>query len=291
MGPGMFMIQEVPPGKVVDLHKLGGVRFTVYNKADEPHDFNLTCRKPTQAGLVEWEKGYEEIPDAAWCRLEEPTFTIPAKGEKQVGLIIEIPDAPENYNRKFMLGVVLKTGLDPAFGVGLAVTCRVEIETAVNDHLGANPGAALATVPGTIALSGKPGATVSGPVRLRNNTAGRLAASVERLSVVETDPTRQARYFASGLQPQIEPWLAPQMAAFALESGGENRLLFSGTIPASAEVGKKYEELAFIRAKAADGKELMTFVRLHCQVEATEPAKAEPPAKPTTPAPEKPTKP
>ena len=136
------------------------------------------------------------------------------------------------------------------------------------------------------------------------------------LPQVYADPIKHPRYDSNGFEPQKEPWLAPQSAAFPLDAGGGTLLSFSGTIPATAEVGKKYEELAFVRATTADGKELMTFVRLHCQVQAApvvepttpsakaetaEPAKAEPakaesakaePATPaTTPAVETPIKP
>lgn len=278
MGPGMFMVQEVPPGREVNLHKVGGVLFTVTNRADHAMDYTLSCHRPQEGGLPTWEQGYEEIPNAAWCYLEETTITVPAKSEKQVGLIINIPDEPENYNRKFMLAVILNTGKVGNTSVGLAVACRVQIETAINDHLDSSTGAPLAIVPGTITVSGKPGASVSGSVLVRNNTSGRLDAAVIRLPQVYSDPIKHPRYDSNGFQPQKEPWLASQAAAFPLDVGGGTLLAFTGTIPATAEVGKKYEELAFIRATTSDGKELMTFVRLHCQVQATPVAESATPA-------------
>lgn len=302
MGPGMIMVQNIPPGQEVDLHKLGGTMFTIVNRSDKDQDYNLTCQQPITGGVPEWEKGYEEISDPAWCRVEESVFTVPAHGEKKVGLIIHIPDLPELYNRKFMLAVVLKGGRQLGTSVGLAVACRVQIETAINDHLDSSTAAPLAVVPGTITVSGKPGAAVSGSVLVRNNTSGRFDATVVRLPQVYEDPIKHPRYYSNGFEPQKEPWLAPQSAAFPLDACGGTLLSFSGAIPATAEVGKKYEELAFVRATTADGKELMTFVRLHCQVQAApvvesttpsaktetaepakaEPAKAEP--EPATPA-------
>jgi hypothetical protein len=291
MGPGMFMVQAVPPGREVNLRKLGGVLFTVTNRSDHAMDYTLSCHRPKEGGLPTWEQGYEEIPNAAWCYLEETTITVPAKSEKQVGLIINIPDEPENYNRKFMLAVILNTGKVGNTSVGLAVACRVQIETAINDHLDSSTAAPLAVVPGTITLSGKPGATVSGSVLVRNNTSGRIDATVVRLPQVYADPMKHPRYDSNGFQPQKEPWLAPQTAAFPLAAGGGTLLSFTGTIPATAEVGKKYEELAFIRATMPDGKELMTFVRLHCQVPAAESAKVESATPAITPAAETPIKP
>ena len=288
MGPGMFMVQDVPPGREIDLHKLGGVLFTVTNRADHAMDYTLRCQRPKEGGLPTWEQGYEEIPNAAWCYLEETTITVPAKSEKQVGLIINIPDEPENYNRKFMLAVILNTGKVGNTSVGLAVACRVQIETAINDHLDSSTAAPLAVVPGTITVRGKPGATVSGCALVRNNTGGRLDAAVMRLPQVYADPIKHPRYDSNGFQPHQEPWLAPQTPVFPLAVGAGTLLSFTGTIPATADMGKTYEELAFIRATAPDGKEWMTFVRLHCQVQTTESVKAESATPATTPAVETP---
>src|SRR5664279_2476097 len=98
LAPGMFMLQDVPPGQEVKLRMINGVLFTISNTANQAQDYTLTCRRPSQAGLATWEKGYEEIPDPTWCSLDETTITVPAKGDKQVGLVINIPDLPTNYN-------------------------------------------------------------------------------------------------------------------------------------------------------------------------------------------------
>jgi hypothetical protein len=269
MGPGMLMVQAVPPGQEVDLHKLGGTLFTIYNRSDKDQDYNLTCSSPSKGGVTEWEKGYEEIPDAGWCRVEEAVFTIPAKSEKQVGLIIRIPDAPENYNRKFMLAVVLKSGRNVGTSVGLAVASRVQIETAVKGQLAESGGGAIALAPGTISIAGKPGGAVSGTVQVRNNTGQRLEAQIERLPQVYADPAKHARYGSAGRQLQLaEPWLAPRAPGLAIDPGGVFSLEFSGAIPAAAVPGQRYEELAFINARLADGTPLMTFVRLQVDLAA-----------------------
>lgn len=280
MGPGLFMVQNVTPGQEIDLRKLGGLLFTVENDSGQEQDYNLTCRKPSQSGLTDWEKGYEEIPDPAWCRVEEAVFTIPARGKKQIGLIIAIPQAAENLNRKFMLAVVLKAGKDPAFGVGLAIAARVQIETTVNDQLADERGAAVAIAPGTLTLSGTPGAIVSGVVQVRNNTGARIETQIERLPQVYPDPAKHGRYVSNGFQPHPgEPWFVPRTPGFVLDAGGMQSLEFSGTIPATAALGQRYEELAFIRATAADGKAVLTLVRIQlvmATADAAKPAAAQP---------------
>jgi hypothetical protein len=266
MGPGMFMVQDVPPGREVDLHKLGGIRFTIYNRSATNQDYTLRCARPGQGGLATWEKGYEEIPNAAWCYLQESVITVPAQGEKQVGLIINIPDEPENYNRKFMLAVILTSGKTGNTSVGLAVACRVQIETAVNEEVGAATAAPLAVVPGTLTVRGKPGDPITGSVLVRNNTSNALSASLERLPQIYDDPVKHPRYYSNGFLPQTSAWLEAPFAAFPLAAGAEQRVQLTGTIPATAENGTKTEALAFIRATSAEGKEIITFVRLHCLV-------------------------
>jgi hypothetical protein len=281
MGPALFMVQDVPPGQEVNLHTLGGVVFTVVNDSDQEQSYALVCRRPSQAGVVEWEKGYEEIPDPAWCKLEEASFTVPARGEKKTGLVINIPDKPENYNRKFVLAVMLSavsSDQAAAFGVGLAVTARVEIETTV-DPRPATGGGPIGTVPGALTVTGNPGAAVTGTVQLRNNTGRWLKAMIERLPEVYADPEKQMRYFSHGFTAQTgAPWLVPKTPAFALKVGETSTLEFAGTIPATATPGQKYEELAFVRIRTDEGKESRALVRLRFQVTEPGPKPETPPA-------------
>jgi len=271
------MLQDVPPGREVNLRKLGGVLFTVYNRTDQAQDYTLSCKRPGQGGLATWEKGYEEIPNAAWCYLEETTVTVPPKSEKQVGLIVNIPDEPENWNRKFMLAVILSSGKNDGTSIGLAVACRVQIETAVRDQIAGTANGGITLAPGTITVRGKPGDAVKGVVQVRNDTGKRINAQIERLPQVYADPVKHPRYLSNGFQTHPgEPWLAPQKSTFALDAAGVLALEFSGTIPATAALGQRYEELAFVRATTADGKEVMTFLRIQVDLTSAKPADAAP---------------
>jgi hypothetical protein len=278
MGPGMIMLQDVPLGREVNLRKLGGLLFTVYNRSDQAQDYTLFCKRPGQGGLATWEKGYEEIPNAAWCYLEETSVTVPAKSEKQVGLIVNIPDEPENWNRKFMLAVILTSGKNDGTSIGLAVACRVQIETAVRDQLaGASAAGGFALAPGTITVKARPGEAVSGVAQVRNDTGKRLEARIERLPEVYADPLKHPRYLSNGFQAHPgDAWLAPAQAGFALDPGAVLALTFSGKVPADAVPGKPFEELAFITATLPDGKALMTFLRLHVELPAADAAKPAP---------------
>ena len=96
-------------------------------------------------------------------------------------------------------------------------------------------------------------------------------------SQVYADPAKHPRYLSNGFQAHPgEPWLAPLKSTFALDAAGVLALEFSGTIPATAVLGQRYEELAFIRATTADGKEVMTFLRIHVDLTPAKPADAAP---------------
>jgi hypothetical protein len=270
MGPGMFMLQDVPLGREVNLRKIGGLLFTVYNRSDQAQDYTLSCRRPSQGGLAAWEKGYDEIPNAAWCYLEETTVTVPPKSEKQVGLIVNIPDEPENWNRKFMLAVILSSGKNDGTSIGLAVACRVQIETAVREQLAGGATGGLSLAPGTITVRGRPGQAFSGLTQVRNDTGKRIEAQIQRLPEIYVDPVKHPRYLSNGFQAHPgEAWLAPDKPAFALDAGGVQTLAFNGTVPADAKPGQAYEELAFITANAAEGKTVMTFLRVHVELSPT----------------------
>ena len=60
MGPGMFMVQNVPPGQEVNLRKLGGVLFTVYNRDGVEQD----CVKAANWFRIAAEQGHANAQHA-----------------------------------------------------------------------------------------------------------------------------------------------------------------------------------------------------------------------------------
>ncbi|MFH0938711.1 MAG: hypothetical protein V1899_05460 [Planctomycetota bacterium] len=250
LGPGLFKIQNVPPGQSVDVRKLSGVVFTVTNSSDKEESFSLLCKKPSQGGLVDWEAGYEEIADAAWCKLEKEEFAVAAKSKAEIGLIIEVPDKPEYYNCKWMLAVVLTSGGNKGIGVGLAVAARVQIETlpgVKEDTVSAMP---LGIVPSALDISVKPGEAFKRSVLLRNNTSKKVMCITERLVDIYTDPRKHDRYTSGGFKPLIATtWLTEKFETFSLKSGKKEKLKLVGRAPETAKPGEKWEELVFVCGK------------------------------------------
>lgn len=273
LGPALFSVQRIPPGKAVDIAALGGPRFTIPNKGKQEQTYTLTCQSPSPSALAGWERGYEAIPDASWCTLESEEITVPAGGEKQIGMTINIPDRPENYNRKWLVGVVLKPGGKKGIGVGLAVAARVQIETTVSSDAG-HWGGPLALLPGLVALSGRPGETVHGSTRLRNTGAKEMPCRFDRLVNLYPDPYKHPRYTSNGWKGIVtETWLEDLGAPFTLAPAAERSIDLVGHIPKDAAAGTRWEELVFIRsldpavpeAERLD-KEVLTFLRVQFTV-------------------------
>ncbi len=268
ISPGLFTVENIPPGNDVDL-RTSGMTFSIPNGSEAEATYNLTCMKPREGGIGRWEDGYEEIPDATWCTMEHNVVTVPAKGTGEVGLKIAIPDKPEHYNRRFVLAVVLKTGANPNIGVGMALAARVLIETSVDPVRG---GGALACLPAKITLTGMPGSQVSGTVQVTNGGNAALQVQSARLSEVVADPVKHPRFIGSGTQALGDAsWLTAAPAPLVVPAAGKSPLAFTSRIPADAKPGQRYEELVFLRSR---DPEMVRFVRVQYLVQGAEPPPA-----------------
>jgi hypothetical protein len=278
LGPAIFMVQNVVPGQPLDVKKKAKVAFTVTNDTDLNRQYSLTCEKPSLS-IADWERGYEEIPDPSWFKLEQNEFFVPAKQSVEVGLIIDVPNKPEYFNCKWMLAVVLTSGKSKGIGVGLAIASRVQIETARSHDANSGGAAPIAVVPCTEVIKGKPGAAFEKSFLIKNNSGRDLECVPERLvQVYATEEFKYPRYATPGCQQLLkESWFKTAPEKFSVKSGEKHEVKIAGTIPATAKIGEKWEELVFITAPAAKpgdkgpaGRETRTFFRVIYQVEAVE---------------------
>ena len=271
LGPALFMVQNVVPGQPLDVRKSSGVVFTINNSGDQEGTFSLSCYKPVEGGVMAWECGDDEIPDASWCKLDKNEMVIPAQSKAEVGLTIAIPDKPEYYDCKLVVVVVLKPGKLAGSGVGLSVAARVQIETASSDNAEAGKGVPLAATPCVTQLTGKPGELLERTVFLRNNTTRVLECVTQKLEDCYADKTsRYQRYTTFGYKAlEQTTWLQEKEQRFSLKPGEKREYKLKVQIPSSAQPGEKREELVFITAPApqpgatgAAGRETRTFFRL-----------------------------
>jgi hypothetical protein len=265
------MVQNVVPGQPVDVRKTSGVVYTINNTSDQEGTFSLTCQKPVEGGVAAWEWGYDEIPDASWCKLEKEELVIAGNSKADVGLTISVPDKPEYYNCKWIVAVVLKPGASKGVGVGLSVAARVQIETARNDDPKSGGAVMLAAIPSVLSVGEKPRSAVERTVIVKNNTDRTLECVTQRLEdCYQTGDSRYPKYSTSGYAAmEKESWLKEKPQKFTIKPGGTYEYKVKGEIPASAKPGEKREELVFITAPAPEpgkpgpaGRETRTFFRV-----------------------------
>jgi hypothetical protein len=265
IGPGMILVENVKPGgDAVDVGSaLGGVSLVVSNGTAQAQMFTVASIKPRDA-IGKWEMGYEEIPDAAWCSIDKNEIEVPAKTEKKITVTIRIPDKPEYYNRKFMGLVVCSPGKAKQGVVGLRVASRIQIETISRVDVDGTGAGKTALVPSVAVISESlPNLKIPTVVRVRNNSDAARTFTVKHLYDVEPDAAKHERYFGVGYTPVAKPgWVSVDGASFALKPGEAKELLLTVAIPATAEPGKKYEDLVVLQ----DDKGSVDFARVRVEM-------------------------
>ena len=84
VSPAGFIIHNLTPGKVYNLHQETGLRLTIYNDDEVSHRYTVSVHRPSEVGR--WEKGYSEIPDSKWCWFEEKEISVEPKGKGYANL-------------------------------------------------------------------------------------------------------------------------------------------------------------------------------------------------------------
>lgn len=258
ISPGLALVQDVPPGKEVNLAK-AGQPITVINDTKVDGTFEAICTSLVGAGLDRWEFGYEDMPPG-WCWLKETSAEIKAGQKHDFELIVNVPDKPENYNRRFVVGVLARRNAGGGGGTGISIQIcsRIMIETLARDKIEA-PGGPLAVVPSEVVfIGGRPGTELQLGARLFNNTSGERRCSAIRLEDFyppEADETEErknsrvqkpVRYFGGDVSAnRVSGWVeAP--ADFTVPAGGSADVKLKVKIPADAAPGKTYEEVIFL---------------------------------------------
>jgi len=258
ISPGVALVQDVPPGKEVNLAQ-AGQPIVVTNAAKSGAKYEVFCTSLSELGIGQWEYGYEDMP-AGWCRLTETSAEIAAESTHKFELVISVPDKPENYNRRFMVGVVArrtKTG-KPGSGISLQVCARFMVETVSREQAEAVEGP-LAIVPSRVVLEGvSAGSEAEAVLRVRNNLAEERRCTASRLEDFyppisgETEEAQKSReqkllrYFGGDVKAnRVAGWVeSPE--EFAVAGGGSAEVKLKVKVPAEAEPGKTYEEVVFL---------------------------------------------
>jgi hypothetical protein len=295
VSPGLAMVQNIPLGQEVNLGKLG-LSICGHNDGDEVQTFAFKPEVPSGTWGRDWEAGYEAFPDVSWCRMEEGYVDAQPKDTANGALILNIPDRPENYNRKWVIYVLVQKDNRKARGIGagMAIAVRLMIETVVNDKVDGAAAGPLAFIPGTITVPVKPGEKTDFAVKLRNNSGLRLTCKTERLNQIYSKPHKYPRYTTTGCEALLkDSWTTPADELFSLEADATMSFKLNVVVPPDVDASKKYEELVFVRGTGpvngddgTQGMAAMTFIRIRYKIVAEQPQNSPDQPQPS-PAPEK----
>lgn len=281
ISPAIALIDNVQPGAVIDLGAKG-LRYAVHNQGGPEQSFVMETVSPPYS-LKAFEAGFEPLPDAAWLTVQEPTLTAPANGTAASGVILRIPDAPEHWNRHYVVYVEVGVGKKVALGATLKVRARLLIETATRAEDVAAATTIIAITPGRIDMTVDPGKGWRGSATVRNQGP---AATFDVLTMAmvypDTIADRRARFFPGYVTAMDEQQVSVDVSSFTL-ANGEQRSVTVSTASAAMVADKPLDAVRFIgrraQAEATDVREVngqrydrIEMLRVRHQVQ--EPAKA-----------------
>jgi hypothetical protein len=266
IGPGMVLVESIRPGEPeINVAGEAGYTFEVFNGTAEKRVFSITTSKAS-AKISHWENGYEDIPNGSWLRVDKSEIELLPNSKGQIKLFLKVPNAPENFNRKWMAVVACAPGRAATTGssVGFVVASRVQIETApLIDATGEKAGNLALTPSQWMMSDARPGDSWRKAVKIRNNTKDEHTYSLKSIEEVEKDAAKHDRYFGKDFEKVIkDSWVTPSDKTFTLKPGEVKELKLTVKVAATAQPGKRYEELVFLQ----DDKGHVDFIRLRTEV-------------------------
>lgn len=263
VAPGRFILHDVKPGVEYDIYKETGLRIAIYNDDDANRTWLLSVHRPSDRG--QWERGYGEIPDAAWCRIDRSEIAVEPGGRAYAHLFLKVPDDPQFYNQHWVatVGVDGKPG---AGGIALAADIRIQIETASEAAPSQRPAGSLAVAPSIVAFENAvPGNIVKAQTMLFNNES--RPQTVRVASLFDGANIEPASYLTHGHERLPDSaWLAfPD--SIEIPAGGETALDIALNVPGDpAHFGKKWESVLLLES----GGGPLNMVRVRVTTKKTE---------------------
>jgi hypothetical protein len=105
-----IVVDNLPIGCDVSMKKIVNLPLKIGNQYKIPIEANITIRAPKLA-----REGYEPIPSVDWIKTEAAMVEIPPLGERQVDVVIAVPDDETLLGRRFQADVIVTTAGDKNF--------------------------------------------------------------------------------------------------------------------------------------------------------------------------------
>lgn len=262
LGPGMVVISNIPIGKAVE----PGLEFEIHNYGAVARKLAVSVRTLKDAGVVIWEKGYQDVPDPKWVKLNVNEIEVAPKSVSKIKASIELPKDDKLCNQKFIAAVCCETAATKSQGTGIALrmVSRLGIETETSSVIteAAKP-SGLTLIPSIVRSSSKPGTEYSATFKIRNNNPTPVSLKPKVLSEVEPDQEKHDRYFGVGRDPiNDQSWMVA-LEPITLAPGEVKEVSLKIKVPATAQAGKVFEELLFLENE----KKELEFVRIRTAVD------------------------
>lgn len=122
--PDNLFVNEIEPGKRLDVGKKKKLVFKVANRGEEKLNLKFSCET---GNLDQFSAmGYEPGKDAKWLKVKPEKLTVKPDTIKSFSVIVDVPDEEEHYNKKY--GFLIKTELIGA-DVPIELKNKVYIKT------------------------------------------------------------------------------------------------------------------------------------------------------------------
>jgi hypothetical protein len=162
-----------------------------------------------------------------------------------------IPDAPEHWNRHYVVYVEVGEGGKVALGATLRVRARLLIETAVRNEDAAAPTTEIAVTPGRVSLTREQQGW-RGQAKIRNQGP---SATFDVLTLSDIYPgalaDRHQRFYPGHVNAIMNDALVTTDATQFTLASGESLTLFVNSLLGEPSDGKSVDAVRFIARRAA----------------------------------------
>jgi len=261
VSPAEFVVQNVPVGRLCDLHVPHGVVLEIRNDDEGAHTYGLSARAPAAATLQE---GYAAIPDPAWFTFEPRRVTVAAGATGQSKMFVSIPRDARYYNQHWVVSLAVEAVPEPGSMVALAAYPRAYLETEAKADVKIGGHGATAVAPSVLSIGTSDNGPARSTFRIFNNDSRPHSYTLRVSAGARKILASPGRGWISNpgwlhVEPRAVTIRAGQTAAFTVEAQVPD--VYRGTMPAWEAIvfvePEKGSEIgpSFVRVQAKRAKE------------------------------------
>ncbi len=252
--PGGLLLQNVPLGKVYDLHKETGMYIKVCNSLDRSVTYRISVQRPSEGGSGRWMVGYQEIPDPDFLSFDRNEVAIEPEGVGEVNLSLTLPDEPRYYNQHWAVTVAIEGQPAPGEAFALAAYLPFEIETESRMANGVRPWGKIGVEPSSLTLK----TAENGKVKIYNNE-GRGHKYKLRVGIpADTSSVRQIGHTPRYRDVPDFNWIDMSHKEVAIKQNGVQEVSLTARLPYKPSATGPWETFLWVESDSGE----KAFVRV-----------------------------